>query len=196
MAQLVERVLGKDEVLGSNPSGSFRSVSRQRVIAQNGVDAIRPMLRNSQRAVGGDAIATHGVVVCGTDVVVPFAVTVCTAGLPFPPASSAPAIPPPAIVTRVASAATGPIPLIGTPLGEHHRTGGRGAHAAPSQAARALSSSRFSTVRVRRSVRTHPSSRIVWRAWATPAREAPVQAARSSWDSGKATVTPSSVASP
>jgi predicted phosphohydrolase len=32
----------------------------------NGVDAIRPMLRRSIQAVGGDAIATHGVVVCGT----------------------------------------------------------------------------------------------------------------------------------
>jgi predicted phosphohydrolase len=32
----------------------------------NSVEAIRPMLRRSLRAVGGDAIATHGVVVCGT----------------------------------------------------------------------------------------------------------------------------------
>jgi len=32
----------------------------------NGVGAIRPMLRRSLLAVGGDAIATHGVVVCGT----------------------------------------------------------------------------------------------------------------------------------
>jgi predicted phosphohydrolase len=32
----------------------------------NGVEKIRPMLRKTQRAVGGDAIATNGVVVCGT----------------------------------------------------------------------------------------------------------------------------------
>ncbi len=32
----------------------------------NGVEAIRPMLRKSMQAVGGDAVATHGVVVCGT----------------------------------------------------------------------------------------------------------------------------------
>jgi uncharacterized protein len=32
----------------------------------NGADAIRPMLRRSMLAVGGDAVATHGVVVCGT----------------------------------------------------------------------------------------------------------------------------------
>src|SRR5438067_9474444 len=32
----------------------------------NSVEAIRPMLRRSLRAVGGDALATHGVVVCGT----------------------------------------------------------------------------------------------------------------------------------
>src|SRR3954463_16051479 len=31
----------------------------------NGVEAIRPMLRRSMMAVGGDAVATHGVVVCG-----------------------------------------------------------------------------------------------------------------------------------
>jgi predicted phosphohydrolase len=31
----------------------------------NSVEAIRPLLRSSIRAVGGDAIATHGVVVCG-----------------------------------------------------------------------------------------------------------------------------------
>ena len=32
----------------------------------NNVATIRPMLRNSQLAVGGDAVATHGVIVCGT----------------------------------------------------------------------------------------------------------------------------------
>jgi predicted phosphohydrolase len=32
----------------------------------NDVAAIRPMLRGSQLAVGGDAVATHGVIVCGT----------------------------------------------------------------------------------------------------------------------------------
>ena len=32
----------------------------------NGAEAIRPMLRRSTLAVGGDALATHGVVVCGT----------------------------------------------------------------------------------------------------------------------------------
>ena len=32
----------------------------------NGVENIRPMLRRSLLAVGGDAVATHGVVVCGT----------------------------------------------------------------------------------------------------------------------------------
>jgi uncharacterized protein len=32
----------------------------------NGIEAIRPMLRRSMLAVGGDAVATHGVVVCGT----------------------------------------------------------------------------------------------------------------------------------
>ena len=32
----------------------------------NGVEAVRPMLRPSTRAVGGDALATHGAVVCGT----------------------------------------------------------------------------------------------------------------------------------
>lgn len=32
----------------------------------NGVDKIRPMLRNSLLAVGGDAVATHGIIVCGT----------------------------------------------------------------------------------------------------------------------------------
>jgi predicted phosphohydrolase len=32
----------------------------------NGVEAIRPMLRRSMLAVGGDALATHGVVVCGS----------------------------------------------------------------------------------------------------------------------------------
>src|SRR5206468_7710910 len=32
----------------------------------NGVEAIRPMLRRSTLAVGGDAVATHGTVVCGT----------------------------------------------------------------------------------------------------------------------------------
>ena len=32
----------------------------------NGVEAIRPMLRRSMLAVGGDAVATHGVVICGT----------------------------------------------------------------------------------------------------------------------------------
>ena len=32
----------------------------------NRVEAIRPLLRRSLRAVGGDALATHGVVVCGT----------------------------------------------------------------------------------------------------------------------------------
>jgi len=32
----------------------------------NGVDKIRPILRRSLLAVGGDAVATHGVVVCGT----------------------------------------------------------------------------------------------------------------------------------
>ena len=31
----------------------------------NGVDAIRPMLRRSMLAVGGDAVSTHGIVVCG-----------------------------------------------------------------------------------------------------------------------------------
>jgi uncharacterized protein len=32
----------------------------------NGAEAIRPMLRRSMLAVGGDAISTHGVIVCGT----------------------------------------------------------------------------------------------------------------------------------
>src|SRR4051812_4477643 len=32
----------------------------------NGVEKIRPMLRRSLRAVGGDALETHGVIVCGT----------------------------------------------------------------------------------------------------------------------------------
>ncbi len=32
----------------------------------NGVGAIRPMLRTTLLAVGGDAVATHGVIVCGT----------------------------------------------------------------------------------------------------------------------------------
>jgi predicted phosphohydrolase len=32
----------------------------------NGVEAIRPMLRRSMIAVGGDAVSTHGVIVCGT----------------------------------------------------------------------------------------------------------------------------------
>jgi predicted phosphohydrolase len=32
----------------------------------NGVESIRPMLRRSTLAVGGDALATHGVVVCGS----------------------------------------------------------------------------------------------------------------------------------
>ncbi len=32
----------------------------------NGAEKVRPMLRPSQRAVGGDAVATHGVIVCGT----------------------------------------------------------------------------------------------------------------------------------
>lgn len=32
----------------------------------NGVEKIRPMLRRSLLAVGGDAVATHGVIVCGT----------------------------------------------------------------------------------------------------------------------------------
>jgi predicted phosphohydrolase len=32
----------------------------------NGVDKIRPMLRRTLLAVGGDAIITHGVIVCGT----------------------------------------------------------------------------------------------------------------------------------
>jgi hypothetical protein len=32
----------------------------------NDVEAIRPMLRRSMLAVGGDAVATHGVVVCGS----------------------------------------------------------------------------------------------------------------------------------
>ena len=32
----------------------------------NRVEAIRPMLRSSMLAVGGDAVATHGVIVCGT----------------------------------------------------------------------------------------------------------------------------------
>jgi predicted phosphohydrolase len=32
----------------------------------NNVEAIRPMLRQSMLAVGGDAIATHGAVICGT----------------------------------------------------------------------------------------------------------------------------------
>jgi predicted phosphohydrolase len=32
----------------------------------NGVETIRPMLRRSMQAVGGDAVATHGVIVCGT----------------------------------------------------------------------------------------------------------------------------------
>jgi predicted phosphohydrolase len=32
----------------------------------NSAEAIRPMLRRSMLAVGGDALATHGVVVCGT----------------------------------------------------------------------------------------------------------------------------------
>ena len=31
----------------------------------NGVESVRPMLRPSLRAVGGDAVATHGAVVCG-----------------------------------------------------------------------------------------------------------------------------------
>jgi uncharacterized protein len=32
----------------------------------NGVEAVRPMLRSSLLAVGGDAVVTHGLVVCGT----------------------------------------------------------------------------------------------------------------------------------
>jgi predicted phosphohydrolase len=32
----------------------------------NGAAKVRPMLRRSLRAVGGDALATHGVIVCGT----------------------------------------------------------------------------------------------------------------------------------
>jgi predicted phosphohydrolase len=32
----------------------------------NGVEKVRPLLRRSERAVGGDAIAIHGVIVCGT----------------------------------------------------------------------------------------------------------------------------------
>ena len=32
----------------------------------NGAEAIRPMLRRSMLAVGGNAIATHGAVICGT----------------------------------------------------------------------------------------------------------------------------------
>jgi uncharacterized protein len=32
----------------------------------NGAPAIRPLLRRSMRAVGGDALTTHGLVVCGT----------------------------------------------------------------------------------------------------------------------------------
>ena len=32
----------------------------------NDAEKVRPMLRPSQRAVGGDAVATHGVIVCGT----------------------------------------------------------------------------------------------------------------------------------
>jgi len=32
----------------------------------NGVEKVRPMLRRSLRAVGGDALATHGVLICGT----------------------------------------------------------------------------------------------------------------------------------
>ena len=32
----------------------------------NGVEKVRPLLRKSLLAVGGDAVATHGVVVCGT----------------------------------------------------------------------------------------------------------------------------------
>jgi len=32
----------------------------------NGAEAIRPMLRRTMLAVGGDAVATHGAVVCGT----------------------------------------------------------------------------------------------------------------------------------
>src|SRR4051812_15037134 len=32
----------------------------------NGVDKVRPMLRRSQLAVGGDAVATRGLIVCGT----------------------------------------------------------------------------------------------------------------------------------
>jgi predicted phosphohydrolase len=32
----------------------------------NGAEAIRPMLRRTMLAVGGDALATHGVIVCGT----------------------------------------------------------------------------------------------------------------------------------
>jgi predicted phosphohydrolase len=32
----------------------------------NGVNKVRPMLRRSLLAVGGDAVATHGVIVCGT----------------------------------------------------------------------------------------------------------------------------------
>lgn len=32
----------------------------------NRIEAVRPLLRPSQHAVGGDAVATHGVIVCGT----------------------------------------------------------------------------------------------------------------------------------
>ncbi|WP_435007482.1 metallophosphoesterase [Tundrisphaera lichenicola] len=45
----------------------------------NNVDAIRPMLRRSMIAVGGDAVATHGVVVCGS------------LGAPVPPEDAEPA---------------------------------------------------------------------------------------------------------
>ncbi len=45
----------------------------------NGVAKIRPLLRRSMLAVGGDAVATHGVIVCGTR------------GVPVPPDEPQPA---------------------------------------------------------------------------------------------------------
>jgi predicted phosphohydrolase len=46
----------------------------------NGVEKVRPLLRRSMLAVGGDAVATHGVVVCGTR------------GAPVPPEEPDPAL--------------------------------------------------------------------------------------------------------
>jgi hypothetical protein len=42
VAQSVERVLGKDEVLGSNPSGSFGSVAQRRAVYESSDPGVGP----------------------------------------------------------------------------------------------------------------------------------------------------------